>query len=188
MVEGGGKIRFPGPKMPLRRLIASKPGELTLGILPGAQLDLVGGRLERGAGAQGSGHLPNTPSNGGLFPPPYQTLYCTAKYGVVGLSETLRHEMLPRGIAVSVVCPGAVASEIFHKGGQKTPAHAISPEQAAIETLEGVARKEGIIVVGDDARHRYDLLLHDSEGAEQYQKAYSQKRYETFVLRVKHDW
>lgn len=138
--------------------------------------------------AQGSGHIVNTSSIGGLFPLPYQTLYCTAKYGVVGLSETLRHEMVPRGIAVSVVCPGAVASEIFLKGGQKTPARAISPEQAATETLEGVARKEGIIVVGDDARYRYDLLLHDPEGAEQYQKEYSQKRYETFVLGIKHDW
>lgn len=138
--------------------------------------------------AQGSGHIVNTASIGGLFPLPYQTLYCTAKYGVVGLSETLRYEMAPRGIHVSVACPGAVASEIFLKGGQKTPKRAISPEQAAAEILQGVFQKAGIIVVGDDARYRYDLLLHDPQGTEQYQTQYANKRYETFVLGIKHDW
>ena len=138
--------------------------------------------------AQGSGHIVNTSSIGGLVPLPYQTLYCTSKYAVTGFSETLRNEMAPRGIGVSVVCPGAVATEIFTKGGQKTPAHAISPEESADIILEGVANKEGIIVVGDDAKAMYDASRKDPEGFEARQKLDYHKKYEIFVMGVKHDW
>jgi len=42
---------------------------------------------------QGSGHIINTASAAGLIPFPYQALYCTTKYAVAGLSESLRFEL-----------------------------------------------------------------------------------------------
>lgn len=69
--------------------------------------------------AQGSGHIVNTSSIGGLFPLPYQTLYCTAKYGVVGLSETLRHEMLPRASLCPSSAPGQWPAKFSTKAARK---------------------------------------------------------------------
>jgi len=137
--------------------------------------------------AQGSGHIVNTSSIGGLAPLPYQTLYCTSKYAVTGFSETLRGEMAMRGIGVSVVCPGAVATEIFTKGGQTTPAHAISPEAAADIILDGVEKNEGIILVGEDAKRMY-LAHQDPAAFEASQKADHQKKFDIFMNGIKHDW
>ncbi len=71
---------------------------------------------------QGGGHIVNTASMAGLIPPPFQALYCTTKYAVVGLSESLRFELGDEGIHVTVVCPGNVATSIFGtRSPRKTP-------------------------------------------------------------------
>ena len=67
---------------------------------------------------QGGGHIVNTASFAGLVPPAYESLYCTTKHAVVGLSESLRFELGDDGIHVSVVCPGPVATAIF---GEQSP-------------------------------------------------------------------
>jgi len=62
---------------------------------------------------QRSGHIVNTASVAGLIPFPFQALYCTTKYAVAGLSESLRFELGDEGIHFSVVCPGNVISRIW---------------------------------------------------------------------------
>ncbi len=59
------------------------------------------------------GHIVNTASTGGLMAPGGIAAYCASKYAVVGLSESLRAEMAPAGIGVSVLCPGGVQSNLF---------------------------------------------------------------------------
>ncbi len=59
------------------------------------------------------GHIVNTASGAGLSASPGNTLYCTAKFAVVGLSEVLRAELEQVGIGVSVLCPGPVATDII---------------------------------------------------------------------------
>jgi NAD(P)-dependent dehydrogenase (short-subunit alcohol dehydrogenase family) len=54
---------------------------------------------------QGHGQIVNTASLAGLVHVPKMTAYNTAKAGVVALSETLRMELAPHGVSVSVVCP-----------------------------------------------------------------------------------
>jgi NAD(P)-dependent dehydrogenase (short-subunit alcohol dehydrogenase family) len=59
------------------------------------------------------GHIVNTASVAGLIsssrtPNAYQV----TKYGVVSLSESLREVLAPRGIGVSVLCPGLVRTNI----------------------------------------------------------------------------
>ncbi len=39
--------------------------------------------------------------------------YCATKHAVLGLSETLRHELADDGIGVSILCPGGVATQLF---------------------------------------------------------------------------
>jgi NAD(P)-dependent dehydrogenase (short-subunit alcohol dehydrogenase family) len=38
--------------------------------------------------------------------------YCTSKFAVFGLSESLRNELEPHGIGVSVICPGVIDTDI----------------------------------------------------------------------------
>jgi len=113
---------------------------------------------------QGGGHIVNTASIAGLIPPPFQALYCTTKYAVVGLSESLRFELGDEGIHVSVVCPGNVATRIF--GTLKPPEDAVSAEEAAKITLEGVANKQGIIAFPEKYRQMWRQYWSDPEAAE----------------------
>jgi len=64
-----------------------------------------------------SGYIVNTASLAGVLPtwgsPELAATtipYITSKFGVVGFSESLRAYVYPKGIAVSVVCPGAVST------------------------------------------------------------------------------
>ena len=54
---------------------------------------------------QGAGRIVNVSSLAGLVHGPAMSSYNAAKAGVVALSETLRFELAPFGIAVNVVCP-----------------------------------------------------------------------------------
>ncbi|MFD9697438.1 SDR family NAD(P)-dependent oxidoreductase [Lentzea sp. NPDC059081] len=62
--------------------------------------------LERRAGC-----IVNTASGAGLVSDP-SLLYATAKFAVVGLSESLRLNVAGRGVDVSVLCPGPVDTGI----------------------------------------------------------------------------
>lgn len=59
------------------------------------------------------GHVVNTASLAGHFAVPRLGVYSTSKFAVVGLSETLRTELLEQNIGVSVLCPGVVNTNIF---------------------------------------------------------------------------
>lgn len=58
------------------------------------------------------GHLLNTASMAGLVGMSWLGTYCAAKFAVVGFTESLRRELEPHGIGVSVLCPMIVATEI----------------------------------------------------------------------------
>jgi len=57
------------------------------------------------------GHIVNTASIAGLISGS-GTPYNVTKYGVVALSEGLRNDLAPRGIGVSVLCPGFIRTHI----------------------------------------------------------------------------
>jgi NAD(P)-dependent dehydrogenase (short-subunit alcohol dehydrogenase family) len=58
------------------------------------------------------GHIVSTASIAGLISGEV-VQYSVSKYGVVALSEGLRSELAPRGIGVSVLCPGFVHTQIM---------------------------------------------------------------------------
>jgi NAD(P)-dependent dehydrogenase (short-subunit alcohol dehydrogenase family) len=64
--------------------------------------------------AQDEGHVVNTASLAGLGGIAGLGVYCTSKFAVVGLTESLHHELAARGANVhaSVVCPGFVQTRI----------------------------------------------------------------------------
>ncbi len=83
------------------------------------------------------GHIVNTASGAGLVPPDRggRVLYATAKYAVVGMSESLGAELEPQGIGVTVLCPGPVATGIVARS------NAASPSARAFETRSDVQRE-----------------------------------------------
>lgn len=88
--------------------------------------------------ARGGGHIVNTASVAGIYAQEGTGIYATAKYAVVGLSESLADELVPFDIGVSVLCPGVVNSRLVNAGRNR-------PEKfgavgAGIEVGSDVAR------------------------------------------------
>ncbi|MFZ0015688.1 MAG: SDR family oxidoreductase [Acidimicrobiia bacterium] len=106
-------------------------------------------------------HLANVSSMGGFLPVPGQSIYGAAKAGVKLLTEGLYTELMETNVGVSVIMPGAVATEITANSGVDTPADAeadadsftmTSAEDAAKIIVDGMERDDFHIFVGRDSR------------------------------------
>ncbi len=107
-------------------------------------------------------HLANVSSMGGFFPFPGQTIYGAAKARVKLLTEGLYSELLETNVAVSVIMPGAVATEITTHSGVDIPMseeaaaqasmRTLQPDEAARIILEGIEADRFHIFVGRDSR------------------------------------
>jgi len=69
------------------------------------------------------GHILNTASTSGLMPHAGAGIYVTTKAAVIGMSESLRGELEPQGVVVSVLCPGPVRSDISNAGRNRPAAY-----------------------------------------------------------------
>ena len=138
-------------------------GVNVMGVVNGANA-FVPRLLDQGTTA----HIVNTASAAALRFVPASALYNTTKFAVVGLTESLRHDLAPRGIGVSALLPGGVATNIGDSmRGTVGPlrsddevvsllvelttvdaAHTtvITPEQAGALVLEGVRNDDAYIV------------------------------------------
>lgn len=82
------------------------------------------------------GRIVNISSVGGRNANPFMAPYCTTKFGLEGLSESLRRELLPFGVDVVVVAPGAVATPIWDKADETdTTRYANTVYAPALERL-----------------------------------------------------
>lgn len=106
-------------------------------------------------------HVANTSSMGGFVPVPGQTVYGATKAAVKLLTEGLYAELLDTNVGVSVVMPGAVATEISANSGVAVPGTATidaseirttTPEEAARIILDGIEADELYIHVGRDSK------------------------------------
>jgi NAD(P)-dependent dehydrogenase (short-subunit alcohol dehydrogenase family) len=69
------------------------------------------------------GHIVITASVNGLFSGAGVGVYVTSKFALVGLAESLRADLQPFGVGVSVLCPGPVQSQLFESTHEVRPAH-----------------------------------------------------------------
>lgn len=107
---------------------------------------------------QGNGHLAVTSSIAGKFGFPLRTTYSASKHALQGYFESLRTELLPYNINVSIVIPGRVKTEIsLHAVDGAGTAHGkmdegqnkgISSKKAAQQILNGIAKRKKEILVG----------------------------------------
>lgn len=65
---------------------------------------------------RGGGSILLTASDAGLFSIPGMLAYQTSKHGVMGLGTTLRMELYPHNIKVSMLCPGIINTNIITDG------------------------------------------------------------------------
>jgi len=105
---------------------------------------------------RGRGHVCNIASVAGKVARPYSTVYAASKHGVVGYSWSLRAELQPRHVEVTVVCPGYVSDVgMFadRSGKFDVPApprglSAVSPARVARETIEAIEKNRPETIVG----------------------------------------
>jgi len=117
-----------------------------------------------------SAHIVNVSSLYGLIAPPGQAAYSASKFAVRGFTEALRHELKGTNIAVSVVHPGGVKTNIANSArigaGLKLSPEELqdrldavnlllshtTPEQAAEVIVKGIKGRNPRILIGRDAR------------------------------------
>ncbi len=108
-------------------------------------------------------HVAAVSSMGALLPVPGQTIYGAAKAAIKLLAEGLYAELLETDVGVSVVMPGAVATEITSNSGIELPEGAAdsaeqteyrttSPERAAEIIIDGIEADRLHIYIGRDSR------------------------------------
>ena len=120
---------------------------------------LLPGMLDRG-----TGHIINVSSLAGVLGVYGYTAYSGAKFAVKGFSDTLRAELKPRGITVSVIFPPDTDTPQLSWENQFKPketrsisgsAKPISAEFVARETLKAASRGKYAIVPGLEAKLTY---------------------------------
>ncbi|MGE2836015.1 SDR family NAD(P)-dependent oxidoreductase [Mycobacterium sp. SMC-4] len=103
---------------------------------------------------QGSGHIVNTASFAGLFTYSYDRLpYAVSKAGVIQLSEGLRLYLAPRGIGVTVLCPGPVITNIIES---LPPPFGPEPE------MRGPGEQFGLLTPDEVGERVVEAILEDS--------------------------
>lgn len=107
-------------------------------------------------------HIVNVSSMGGFFPFPGQTIYGASKAGVKLLTEGLYAELLETNVKVTIVFPGAIATNITQNSGLEMPAGVdestaqsfpmTSASDAADMIIRGMERDHFQVYVGRDAK------------------------------------
>ena len=112
--------------------------------------------------ARPEGHIVNVSSMGGFLPVPGQTVYGASKAAVKLLTEGLHSECAGTNVHVTVVFPGAVATNITTNSGVAIPggeAAAASKgyktypaDKAAKDILDGMEKDAYRVLFGSDSR------------------------------------
>ena len=117
------------------------------------------------------GRIVNISSIFGIIAPAGQAAYCTAKFGLRGFSEALRHELDGTPLGVTVVHPGGINTRIAQDARVDSALAAgltegdieaakrraqknlvMPPERAAAQILNAAAAGKGRLLIGNDAR------------------------------------
>ncbi len=123
------------------------------------------------------GHIVNVASMAAFCAGPQAGIYTASKFAVRGLTESLRYNMAPYGIGVSLMCPGLTKTnawdsalkrpEGFADSGFAEPVRAeleqfgtgfdlgMDPLEVGEKTLQGMTENRGLILTHPD--HREDI-------------------------------
>jgi short-subunit dehydrogenase len=99
--------------------------------------------------ARGSGLIVNVSSVGGRLPIIHETAYCASKSALCGWSEAMAVDLYGTGVAVKLIEPGPVDTEIWDHPGSEEPIYQ-GPKVPADEVAEGI-----IEAIGSDRFEHY---------------------------------
>ncbi|HUA46337.1 MAG TPA: SDR family NAD(P)-dependent oxidoreductase [Solirubrobacteraceae bacterium] len=103
---------------------------------------IIGSRLAlRRMLPRSSGHIVNVASTVGRVPQPHSAVYSATKWGIVGLTESLRLEYRDSGVRISLVHPGLIQTAMID--GTARPSRLVpllSADDCAKEIIDAVAR------------------------------------------------
>lgn len=104
-------------------------------------------------------HIVNVSSMGGFFPFPGQTVYGASKAAIKLFTEGLYAELLDSKVHVTIVFPGAVATEIAKNSkvdmgitATDSKIKMLSPEKAAAEIINGIEKDKFQLYIGTDSK------------------------------------
>ena len=69
---------------------------------------------------------------------PYEAVYCASKFGQVGFTRALDHELRERGVRCTNVCPGGVATDFALEDGRGRTSDALPGMMSAEDVAEVV--------------------------------------------------
>jgi 3-oxoacyl-[acyl-carrier protein] reductase len=69
---------------------------------------------------------------------PFEAVYCASKFGQVGFTRALDHELRERGVRCTNVCPGGVATDFALEEGRGRPREALAGMMTAEDVAEVV--------------------------------------------------
>jgi short-subunit dehydrogenase len=106
-------------------------------------------------------HILNVCSLAGLVPKRRLAAYQSSKFGLVGLSQSLRLEYSPKGVGVTALCPGLVDTDLMDAAFERNwitskpsiPRFlSVSPDRIAARAVKAIQKNQGLVVIPAYAR------------------------------------
>lgn len=129
------------------------------------------------------GNIINITSIGGRFGLPYRGIYCSSKFAVAGMSETLSMELRQFGIHVCILEPGDFKTNInANRKVAQDVNHNVYPrfEQALEQVNEEVAGAQDPILIAK----QIEKIIHKRRPRLYYQVATPTQRLSVFLKRI----
>lgn len=109
-----------------------------------------------------SGHIVNIASMAGKTMVPFNTVYSSSKHAVIGFSLSLREELRPHRVGVSVVNPTFVSDSGMYANGpdQNAPKMAaiVTPDDVAEAVVRAIEKNKPEILVTKGGGHVLDVV------------------------------
>lgn len=117
--------------------------------------------------SRGTGRIINISSIGGKVPVPHLAPYCASKFALVGLSSSMRTELVQHGIYVTTVCPGLMrtgshVNAEFKGQNEKEyalfsimnalPTNSVSAENAARQVVNAARHGDAELIISVPAK------------------------------------
>jgi len=113
------------------------------------------------------GHVVNTASTAGLLGFSNIASYVAAKHAVVGMSQSMYHELVPTPVSMSVLCPGVVSTNIntSHRNKPGTDPSSVEKQTFGTDHPEALTPDEvaGVVAEAIEA-DRFWILPHPHYG------------------------
>lgn len=112
--------------------------------------------------ARGTGTVVNVASMGGRLGIPQEAAYCASKFALTGWSEAMAIDLHGSGVAVRLIQPGPIATDIWDRPGERPPLIDVAKEPPEL-VAEGIVQ-----AIGAD---RFEHYLPDLKAVVDYKQS-----------------